>query len=117
MHLVNGTQATRIRRIGCWRVDSELLGYLQAHLRASWPGVELRSVEAAGALQQLIVDAWLLGETPPCSPSAPALILGPLQRVESIETLADRLHRISSPITGRRMLAQLEAALRGRETP
>lgn len=116
MHLVNGTQATRIRRIGCWRVDGELLGYLQAHLQASWPGVELRRVAAVADLQQLIVDAWLLGETPPSPPSAPALILGPLQRIESIETLADRLHRISSPITGRRMLAELQAALRGRES-
>ncbi|MCB1627635.1 MAG: hypothetical protein KDI48_07880 [Xanthomonadales bacterium] len=113
MHAVDGSLPPRLRRIGCWRIDAELLAYLQAHMQARWPGVQLLPLQARDAPQQTVVDAWLLGESPAGPPSAPAIVLGTLQREDSMESVAERLWRISSPITGRRMLAELEAALRG----
>lgn len=99
------------RRIGCWRVDAALVDYLAARLELEWSGVSLPRFDDAQALQRERVDAWLLGEAPSRQPRAPALVLGPLTRSETLESLAERVWRIGLPATGRRLQQSLRAVL------
>lgn len=106
-----GSKVVLPRRIGCWRVDPALAAYLADCLQRRWAGLRLAQFEDVDALQREIVDAWVLGASPQRMPQAPALILGPLERDDALETVAKGILQTALPTTGRRVVARLERML------
>lgn len=111
MRLIGKAGSGRLQRLGCWRVDPDLLDYLAPLLRQHWPGLQLIVVDDPQALRWQIVDAWLLGEVCPQDFGVPTLLFGPLARRDRLHPIGDARWRLDLPSTGRRLLEHIQRVL------
>jgi hypothetical protein len=99
------------RRIGYWRVDSGLDHYLSPLLAQRWPKLRIERYRDASVLSRLLLDVWVCGEDPPLVPVSPTLILGAIAAQPSVDQIAEKVWRLATPITGRRLVADIQRLL------
>ena len=109
--MLSSTSGLILRRIGYWRVDAGLDHYLSPLLAQRWPKLRIERHRDPGMLARLVLDVWVCGEEPPILPGSPALILGAVAAQPSADQIADGVWRLATPITGRRLLSDIQRLL------
>lgn len=98
-----------LRRIGYWRLDEEIERYLTPLLLARWPRLRTERHQGSEALTRIVVDVWVCGESPGLIPICPTLILGQIAPQPTVDAVAAHVWKLATPITGRRLLAGIQA--------
>lgn len=109
--VLSSTSGQIPRRIGYWRVDPGLDHYLSPFLAQRWPKLRIERHRDASMLARLILDVWVCGEEPPIVPGSPTLILGAISAQPSVDQIAEKVWRLATPITGRRLLWDIQRLL------
>ncbi len=109
--ILSARPAAGLHRVGFWRLDSGMDGYITPFLTERWPRLRIERYHDNEALKRLNVDVWVCGEEPLQLPASPALILGAIAVLPAVERVAAYAWRIATPINGRRLVANIQRLL------
>jgi hypothetical protein len=110
-NILSARPAAGLHRVGFWRLDSGMDGYLAPFLIDRWPRLRIERYHDDETLHRLNVDVWVCGEEPLQLPTSPALILGAIAARPAVDRVAANAWRIATPINGRRFVADIQRLL------
>lgn len=103
---------TALRRAGLYGLDHDLAQYVQRLLLVRWPGLVVTVARAPEDLLRLRLQLWICGRVPPDGTRSPVLWLDGLgQEDEAPLRLAPQLWRLTTPLTGARLMHGVERVL------